>query len=63
MRREGLLNVEQVAQYLGCSKKTLYNLRTRHQGPPAIKIGGILRFRPCDVESWLDEHRDEGSGR
>jgi hypothetical protein len=24
---------------------------------PHVKVGGLLRFDPVEIEAWLDEHR------
>lgn len=43
---------------LGLAEQTIYN---RHSGngdlPPVIKLGRLLRFRPADVEAWLELRR------
>jgi excisionase family DNA binding protein len=53
-----LLTVDQVARYLGKPKSTLYAWRSRGQGPRAIRVGNVLRYRYSDVERWLDEQTD-----
>ena len=50
-----LLDIHELAEYLGVSEWTLYEWRNRRQGPPAIKVGRLLRWRMSDVESWLDQ--------
>ncbi len=58
---EPQLTADQVARYLGVSKSTFYNWRTRGEGPPAHKFGGRsgpLRYQRGDVEKWLAENRD-----
>ena len=61
---EPLLRAEQVAEYLGLSVQTLYNMRLRGEGPTAHKWGGRsgpLRYRQVDVDRWLEERREVGS--
>ncbi|WP_432990992.1 helix-turn-helix transcriptional regulator [Dactylosporangium sp. CA-233914] len=53
-----LLTVEQVARWLGKPKATLYAWRSRRQGPHAIRVGNVLRYRRSEVERWLDEQTD-----
>ncbi|MEE1297010.1 MAG: helix-turn-helix domain-containing protein [Bifidobacterium sp.] len=53
--KEALLNIDQLAAYLGISKDSIYR-RRRHTTidlPPAIKIGKNLRWRKSDVDNWV----------
>lgn len=54
----GILNVDQAAAYLSIPKATLYTWRTRRVGfgPPAVKLGGCLRYRRSDLDAWVSEH-------
>lgn len=53
---EHLLPLEALAAILGVKKTTLYVRRAKDGNlPPAIKIGGRLRFRQADVQAWLAE--------
>lgn len=56
-----LLTIEQVADWLCVPKGTLYQWRSRHQGPRAIKVGGGLRYRRSEVDAYLDQHTDYGT--
>jgi predicted DNA-binding transcriptional regulator AlpA len=58
-RPDRLLTVDEVAQWLGKPKTTLYVWRTRGLGPRGIKVGNALRYRRRDVETWLDQHTDD----
>jgi excisionase family DNA binding protein len=53
-----LLGVVGLAEYLGVPVNTVYNWRIDGRGPRAIKVGKHLRFRPQDVEAWLEQHAD-----
>lgn len=53
-----LLTIEEVSEWLGIPRGTLYQWRTRKQGPRAIKVGGALRYRRTEVEAYLDQHTD-----
>ena len=53
-----LLTIEQVSDWLGVPKGTLYQWRSRHQGPRAIKVGGGLRYRRNEVDAYLERHTD-----
>lgn len=54
-----LLTVDEVAQWLGKPKATLYVWRTRRLGPRGIKVGNALRYRRSDVEAWLEQQADD----
>lgn len=55
---ERLLTPDEVAEWLGKPKATLYAWRSRDLGPPGIRVGNALRYRRAYVERWLDEHTD-----
>jgi hypothetical protein len=50
---EPLMTTEDLADYLQKPIATLIAWRVRGQGPPAIRVGRGLRYRPADVEEWL----------
>ena len=52
-----LVTETQAAEYLGLSTKTLQSWRWRKTGPPYVKLGGAVRYRPEDLEAWLQESR------
>lgn len=56
MTAEQLLTVEQLAAYLAVPKATVYSWRSRGQGPPAIKVGTLVRYRLGDVDAWIEDH-------
>lgn len=52
-----LLTIEDLAEMMGWSKRTIYQRRYRGQSlPPSIVIGQTIRFRPEDVDAWIAEH-------
>lgn len=53
-----LLTVDQVSDWLGVPKGTLYQWRSRRRGPRAIKVGNGIRYRRSEIESYLDLHTD-----
>ncbi len=55
------LNIEQVAEMLGVPKSFIYRRTARgHDDPiPHYRIGGHLRFKLEDDESWIETHRNE----
>lgn len=50
-----LLSLEEVSQWTGTAKSTLYSMMSQRRGPRSLKIGRTLRFRPADVEDWIEE--------
>lgn len=52
-----LLTIEQAAEYLSIAPGTLYNWR--HTGrvhlPPAVRLGGSLRYRRRDLDRFIAE--------
>jgi excisionase family DNA binding protein len=58
---ERLWTVTEVSTYLGVPVGTLYQWRTRGQGPVGLRVGRHLRYRPVDVARWLDEGRSESA--
>ena len=56
-----LLTIDQVAQWLGKPKGTLYQWRCRKMGPRGIKVGNDVRYRRSEVEAFLDAHTEPRS--
>lgn len=59
---EKLIGPDELAGWLGVPRSTVYAWRYEGKGPPAIRVGKHLRYRPSEVEAWLTE-RAEGQGR
>lgn len=55
MPQTKLLTPEEVSDYLKIPVSTLYRWRYTGKGPRAIPVGRHLRWRPEDVERWLEE--------
>lgn len=53
-----LWTLDDVAVYLGVPKGTVYSWRTTGKGPVAHRIGKYLRYRPEDIEAWLNTQAD-----
>lgn len=53
---EPLVDAATLSQALGLAIPTIYSLRSRMPDrlPPAVRVGGKLRWRPQDVRDWLD---------
>jgi predicted DNA-binding transcriptional regulator AlpA len=51
-----LWDAAEVGRQLGFTAKTIQNWHALGEGPPAIKLGSRLRWRPADVARWVDDH-------
>ena len=51
--RDVLLTVNELAQHLGISRWTVYRLVRSHE-LPAVRVGERIRFRPADVDAYLE---------
>lgn len=61
--RRRLWTPEELAEYLGVTLHCIYSWSSRGGGPRVLRVGGRLRYRPDDVDAWLDRatdgHREE----
>lgn len=55
---EPLFDIGELASYLGVPVSTIYDWRTRGQGPRAHRFGKHLKFALSDVQAWIAEQRD-----
>ena len=53
-----LLTVNGLAELLQVDAKTVRAWRERGQLPPAVKIGGVIRWDADDIDHWLAEKRE-----
>lgn len=53
-----LIDVGELATYLGIPVSTIYDWRTRCLGPPAYRFGKHLKFAVSDVRVWIEQQRD-----
>jgi excisionase family DNA binding protein len=51
---EPLMSPREVADHLGVPVGTVYQWRVKGTAPRGIKVGKHLRFRPADVEAWVE---------
>lgn len=51
----GLVDTAQAARYLGLSRSTLEKYRVYGGGPRYHKYSKVVRYRPEDLDAWLDE--------
>lgn len=48
-----LLNIDELASYLGVKPRTVIEWRARGIGPHRIRVGRRTFFRRSDVAAWL----------
>lgn len=48
-----LATTDEVAAYLRVAAKTVRNWRSRGEGPPAVLVGGAVRYPLAGIEAWL----------
>lgn len=51
------MTLAEIAQYLGCHRRTIERWRAKGNGPPGYQVGGCVRYRRRDVEEWLEANR------
>ena len=50
-----LLSVKDVAQKLAVRTAKVYEMAKSGDGPPSVRIGKLIKFRPQAVEQWLKD--------
>ena len=63
MSHEHLYSPEQLAQRLGIPVATLYRWNYLGTGPLPLRVGRHIRYRPNDVNYWLEERAVEARAR
>lgn len=48
-----LLHPIDLSELLGVPVATLANWRCSRKGPPFVKVGRHVRYRPADVDRWI----------
>jgi excisionase family DNA binding protein len=51
---ERLLTPGEVATRLGIPVSTLANWRSARLGPEFLRVGRHVRYRPADLEAWIE---------
>jgi len=52
MEHQELWDIDDVANYLGVPKQTIYSWRTTGYGPQGFRVGKHLRWRAATVIAW-----------
>ncbi len=58
---ERLLTRGEVEERFGVSRRYLELATGKGNGPIIVRIGRSVRYRPCDVRSWIEQNRVEAS--
>lgn len=53
-----LMTIKELAEFLNISEKTIRNLRSKGEGPRAVKIGGSVRWRRETVEQYIRQQEE-----
>ena len=56
-RKAPLLAATDIAKRLSVDPKTVRRWRTQGELPPAIEIGGVVRWHDDDIEDWMRTRR------
>lgn len=59
-----LLTSDEAALVLCLPVATLRTWRSRRRGygPPAVQVGGSIRYRLADLLAWIDQHTESPDG-
>jgi excisionase family DNA binding protein len=52
---ENLMSVQELADYLGVPRSTVYQWNYAGTGPRFLRVGKYSRYRPADVDAWLQD--------
>jgi excisionase family DNA binding protein len=50
---ESILSLSELADRLGVTAQTIYDLRSQGRGPHGFRLGRQLKFRTSEVDAWL----------
>ena len=57
--KDEILTLKEVAKYLKLAEKTAYRLAAEGKFP-GFKVGGSWRFKKEDIESWIEQNKQNG---
>ena len=55
---KGFWSVDELCQYLNIKKSTVYAL-AQSGSIPFYRVGRLIRFKPDDVQAWVEGHRSD----
>jgi excisionase family DNA binding protein len=53
-----LLTRAEAADYLATTERHVRELWAR-RAIPAVRVGSLIRFDPCDLDAWIESNRVE----
>jgi excisionase family DNA binding protein len=56
-----LMTEQEVAKRLNVSLASVRRWRLEKRGPAFVKVGALVRYRPEDLDAWLDDLPTGGS--
>lgn len=56
---EKLIGINELSQLIGARKQTIYRW-IHEQFIPHHKVGGLVRFRPSEIDAWLNKRKRQG---
>lgn len=60
VKSDALLTEDEAAKRLTISVVTLRKMRKNRTGPKHVEIGVLIRYRPRDIEQWIEQHLSGG---
>ena len=57
---ERLLNRDEVEQQYGIPRRFLEAKSNSNEGPPVVRIGRLVRYRPEDIRNWISANTHTG---
>lgn len=60
MAEKMVLTTKELADVMGCSVPTAYDLVHREDGPPVIRLGRSIRIPVDGLRRWLEEQSARG---
>lgn len=58
LTRPRLLSIQDLAERLQLSERTVRRMRTRGQLPPALDLHSVLRWDEPTIDAWLEGRRE-----
>jgi excisionase family DNA binding protein len=60
-RKDRLISVKELADYLDVPVTTLYQWRYRREGPAGFRVGRHIRYRWEDIQAWIEHLLDDAN--
>jgi excisionase family DNA binding protein len=60
-RKDRLISVKELADYLDVPVTTLYQWRYRREGPAGFRVGRHIRYRWEDIQAWIEHQLDDAN--